>query len=335
MAGCGFAVRRGFVLAAIACTASAQAQAQLQVYSGSCDGSAIAMVGSNRFATVSDEEPVIRTYSFGGGGDLPAQRLFLTSPLGLSAKEEGDFQAAAKIGDTIYWIASFGSGKDGGAEPSRRRFFATHMAPDGTLVPVGATESRRSHVLFDALVEERKLAAYDLAQAALLPPKSPKALNIEGLAANRTGGLVIGFRNPLAGAPGRALLVTLANPGQVVAAKQAPILSEVVTIQLGGRGVRDIVYRPAQSDYLILSGAVDEARDFALYRWSGDPKEDPKQVPIDFGDLNPEALTVLNDGRLLFLSDDGEVKMGQDAKTCKKMPGAQKQFRALLYRAPD
>jgi hypothetical protein len=293
------------------------------------------MVAPDRFATISDEEPTIRTYPLSGGNDIPARRLAIDSPLSLSADEEGDFEAAATIGDTIYWIASLGSGRDGGSEPSRRRFFATRIVAGGTLVLLGSLESRRSNALFDALVHDPKLAAYDLAHGALLPPKSPKALNIEGLSADGKGGLLIGFRNPLAGTLGKALLVTLANPAQVVAGTQAPVLSQAVTIPLGGRGVRDIVYRPRQGDFLILAGAIDERRNFALYRWTGDQNQYPKQLPIDFGDLNPEALTVLSDGRLLFLSDDGEVKASPGAKTCKKVPDALKQFRALIKPSPD
>lgn len=329
-------MKRRFLLAAVlVSTASAPAQADVHVFTGSCDGSAIAMLGPDLFATVSDEEAMIRIFRLEGGSDIAKSRLPVGSPLGLTSDQEGDFEAAARVGDTIYWIASFGSGKDGGAEPSRRRFFATHVAADGLLSLIGTSSSRRGSGLFDALIFDPKLASYDLGHAALLPPKTANALNIEGLAADGEGGLVIGLRNPLAGTPGKALLVTLANPAQVIAGTQAPVLSRVATISLGGRGIRDLVFRPGHKDFLILAGAIDETRDFALFQWSGDPNEKPKELPNDFGDLNPEALTILEDGRLLFLSDDGEVKPIPAGKTCKKLPDAQKQFRGLISQAPD
>ena len=45
-------------------------------------------------------------------------------------------------------------------------------------------------------------------------------------------------------------------------------------------------------------------------------------LKIDFGDLNPEALVVFEDGRLLILSDDGARKVGdltnKDLEECKQ-----------------
>jgi hypothetical protein len=43
-----------------------------------------------------------------------------------------------------------------------------------------------------------------------------------------------------------------------------------------------------------------------LYRWSGVSGEDPEWLKdLDLGTLNPEALIVFPDDRLLILSDDG------------------------------
>lgn len=325
----------GLILAAIACAAGAAPAANEQVYTGSCDGSAIAMIGSDRFVTVSDEDPVLRTYPIGGGSDVPSRRVDLRSSLDLHPDEEGDFEAAARIGDTIYWIASFGSGKHGGEEKSRRRFFGTKVSLDGRLTVLGNARSRSDTTLFDVLTRDPRLAGYKLAEGALLPPKSANALNIESLAANGHGGLLIGFRNPLAGNGAKAIVITLANPAQVVAGTQKPILLGVTEIKLGGRGVRDMIFRPQRNDYLIVAGAIDETRDFAIYRWTGIATDEPTKLSVDLGSLNPEALAVFNDGHLLLLSDDGEQAAPDGDKTCKKLPLAQRHFRAMIRPSLD
>ena len=306
------------------------------VYPGICDGSAVILTGPDRFVTISDEEPAIYGFPLAGGPSI--SRLDLRAALGLPADKEGDFEAAARIGDTIYWIASFGANKNGKAQPTRRQFFATSVAADNTLTVLGSAPGDNGARLFGALINHPKLSGYDWAKAATTPPKSVGGISIEGLAATPSGALMIAFRNapPEKGKKKRekALVVILTNPAEA-AAGATPILSDVVPIDLGGRGVRDIVYRPARGDFLILAGAIDSSGKFALYRWSDTSGRKPHKLFSDFGALNPEGLTLLNDGRLLVLSDDGEVPDLPGGAICKDVPAAQKKFRGMILPSPD
>ena len=322
----------GYLLAAMAFAAAFPATPAPSVYSGICDGSAVVLTGPDRFVTITDEEPAI--YSFPLAGGASTGRLDLHAALGLAPDKEGDFEAAAQIGDTIYWIASFGANKNGKAQPTRRQFFATRVAADGSLTVLGSMPGENGGKLFDALTSQRKLDDYDWAGAATTSPKSRGGISIEGLATTPSGGLLIAFRNAPPKKRKKALIVTLANPA-ATAAGATPILSDVMQISLGGRGVRDIVYRPARGDYLIIAGAIDSSGDFALYRWSGKPGGKPQKLSGDFGTFNPEGLTVMNDGRLLLLSDDGEVSGTSGGATCKDLPAAQKGFRGAIFPSPD
>ena len=310
--------------------------AQEQItYAGSCDGSAAAMLGPGRFVTVSDEENSVRTYAIVGGSDHLDKRIDLSSLFGPELKvQEGDFEAAARAGDIIYWIGSFGSGKKGGAQPARRRFFATRIAADGTLELLGTPQSRTGSALFDALISHPALASYKLADAALLPPKSAGALNIEGLAVDGVGNLRVGFRNPQTASAGYALVVTLANPLDVITKSAPAQIIDVDLIDLEHRGIRDMVYRAAQKDFILIAGTIDEMADFALFRWTGLKSEKPVKLTTNFGQLNPEGVTVLDDRRLLILSDDGEVAPQAGGPVCKDLPADKRQFRGLIMAMP-
>jgi len=327
-------MRKKWALVCLIASAAVGTSGRAADYVGACDGSAVAMIDPLTFVTVSDEEPVLKIYPLNGGTDLQTRRTLLSSSLGFDPKDEGDIEAAAKIGNTVYWIASLGSGKKGGAEPSRRRFFATRVGDKGQLTVLGTPASRASQALFETLVHDPALAPYHLEEAALLPPKSPGALNIEGLAPNGKDGVLIGFRNPTSGPDANAILVDLINPEQVVLGTHAPTLARVIMLDLGRRGIRDIAYRPAHKDYLVLAGAIDEVQNFAIYRWSGDISQKPIKLDADFQGTGPEALVELDDGRLLVLSDDGELK-NADGVPCKKLPEGQKHFRGIIISKPD
>ena len=64
------------------------------------------------------------------------------------------------------------------------------------------------------MLEDPKLAQFDLKTAETITPKEPGGLNIEGLTSTPEGALLIGFRNPIP--EGKALLIPLKNPLDLV-----------------------------------------------------------------------------------------------------------------------
>jgi hypothetical protein len=167
-----------------------------------------------------------------------------------------------------------------------------------------------------------------LGAAAGVLPEQLDGLNIEGLAAWKTDGLLIGFRGPLVAS--RALLVPFTNPASVVSGGRAKF-EKPILLDLGGRGIRSI--DRVKSHYLIVAGPVGDVGTFAIYRWTGEPADSPVlQAQLYFGAVAPEALLPgPNSNEVTLLSDDGssqaEAACGTDTK-------AQQRFRALRVRLP-
>jgi hypothetical protein len=303
-------------------------------FTGVCDASAVEALNADLVAVADDEENSIRVYSYrlGGGAILVRD---LSKFLKVDPRSpEVDLEGAARLYDRVYWISSHGRNAKGKARPSRAQFFATTATvTNGTvdLTPIGQPYH---HLLLDFFREPR-LAVFELWNAALLPPKSPGALNIEGLAATTNGQLLIGFRNPIP--HGKALLVPLQNPSELPDLRPARF-GEPILLDLQGLGIRSMTWFGDR--FLIIAGRFDEGGKSRLFEWKG-RDEPPRPLDnVDFLGLNPEAITCLPDsqreGQLFVTSDDGTLQI--DGKPCKNLKDPeQKYFRALslaLTKAP-
>jgi hypothetical protein len=294
---------------------------------GVCDASAAVAVGPKSFVVAGDENNVLRVYGPTDTTPRPPE-LDLDAFLGLPpGGPEADIEGATRIGDVIYWITSHGADGKGRPRPSGRRLFATRVAVvDGRveLTPIG----KPYESLVQDFVADPELHSFDLAAAAERPPKSPNALNIEGLTATPAGGLLIGFRNPIP--QGKALVVPIENPEEVVAGQAPAGLGTPILLPLHGLGIRSIEYSAARREYLIVAGPDGVQGPFRLYRWTGSPNDAPVEVPdVSFTGLQPEALIVYPDdaNTIEILSDDGTVEIHGVA--CKDLPVEQQVFRSL------
>ncbi|MBK7997174.1 MAG: DUF3616 domain-containing protein [Verrucomicrobia bacterium] len=295
-------------------------------YTGMCDASAVVSLNEEYFAVADDEQSVIRVYSRHQGG-APAHLLNVAPFLGLPRKAaEVDIEGAARLGQHVFWISSHGCNAAGKEQPSRRRFFATTGSVTNGRIdfqPVGRPYS----ALLQDLASDPRLAQFDLAAAARRVPKSPDALNIEGLCATPDGNLLIGFRNPIP--QGKALLVPLLNPVALISGTDRAKFGEPVLLDLDGLGIRSISFR--NDRYWIVAGSYDGGGRSRLYEWfGGEDMPRPMAVP-EFAELNPEAITFFEDADGTHLwagSDDGTRKInGVDCKRLKDP--RQKQFRAV------
>jgi hypothetical protein len=338
---------------AIALTAaistSAAAQQISHTYAGACDGSAGIALDANHFAVADDERNVLRVYKSGSNAapwSLPLDA-FLNAPKKKSGEfKEADIEGAAKVGDDlIYWIGSHARDSGGDAEPARTRLFATRVVThkDG---PRLKTVDMAYEGLREAMLKEPKLAHLKLGEAYRPdkkkngpPPESENGFNIEGLAATRDGGLLVGLRNPRPDK--QAIVIPIENPADLMKNSKPPKFGEPTLLDLEGRGIRSIEYiagKNAGADrYLIVAGPHQDVSEsdikppFALFTWSGKPKDTKvnpvKDVTIP-GGLAPESLFVSLDGSMLtLLSDDG-------TDSCKKAADAKKTFRAWTVPMP-
>lgn len=301
----------------------------VETYFGMCDASAVTMLSPELCLVGDDEDSWLRVYRRPGG--VPVAKYDLTGLLGFTRADEADLEGSARIGDRIYWITSHGNNRKGLEQPSRHRLFAVTTALGNgsvTIRPVGRAYAR----LVEDLLTEPRLRAFDLARATKLPPKTPGALNIEGLAATPEGHLWIGFRNPIP--RGRALLVPLLNPSELLEGQRAR-LGDPVLVDLDGYGIRSLErYRDG---YLIVAGSVDGRGESRLYTWAG-PGTAPRQLDqISFRGVNPEAISIIErEGgpELFVVSDDGTRRIG--GTECKKLKApAQRCFRAMAVPLPS
>jgi hypothetical protein len=289
------------------------------VFTGTCDASGAVRLGGSLVAVADDEDNLLRVYDSAAPG-APVEVVETASMLADARGKhpEMDLEAAARVGERIYWLASHGRKKSGKPAPSRLRLFATDVASDGRLVFAGS--------VYERLVEDlAALPGAGLAAAAARSPSAEGGLNIEGLGATAEGALLLGFRSPV-GPDGRALVVPIENPAAVVERGERAVLGAPRRLDLGGRGVRALE-REGGEHIIVGGGSGAEVVAARLYTWDGRGESVREVAGVRFGDLNPEALAWL-DGRLLVLSDDGERRMG--GRPCKKLrePGARR-FRAV------
>jgi hypothetical protein len=300
-------------IALSACVAVSAAEFSLGprvLFEGAVDGSAGADVGGGFFVGATDENNTLRLYDGNGGPSPKALDVgvgeAVKCALGVENIKECDLEGAAKIGDLIFWIGSHGRNKDAEEKKERQVLFATKLSgagKDAKLEIAGKVYTQ----LLDDLQKDPALAPFDLAKAGKLAPKAEGGLNIESLAADG-GKLWIGFRNPKSKTK-EALLVPLLNPTEIIKEGARAKLGDPLLLNLGEMGVRDMV---AWNDgFLIIAGDfIDRyapgAKPSRVFSWK--PGTEPKDIGVDFGDLNPEAIMVMGEGdkaRVLILSDDG------------------------------
>jgi hypothetical protein len=299
------------------------------VYVGMCDASAAVALNNEFFAVANDEDNSLRIYHAAKGG-LPVFSQDLSALLRVDRKKpETDLEAASWHGDQIYWISSHGRNRDGKFRASRHRFFATKVEEKGGRIQLTAVGRPYVNLLLD-LLRDPRLRVFRLDRASRLPPKAAGALNIEGLCATSEHTLLIGFRNPIP--QNRALIVPLLNPAEVINGKLAR-LGDPLLLDLGGRGIRDIVRW--RNRYVIIAGAHDAAQNSKLFEWSGGSAS-PRELPsVTFTNFNPEALIVYPDNAKPFqvLSDDGTVLI--NGVGCKTLANTNlRKFRAAWITLP-
>jgi hypothetical protein len=294
------------------------------VFQGTSDASAAVAIDPNKFIVGDDENNTLRIYKI--GVQKPIFSCDLTTFLGTTAKNpEADIEAAAKVGNRVYWITSHGRNQDGKFRPNRCCFFAADIVSDNNGINIRPLGRTYQDLLFD-LIENKSDVRKDFIKAAGFASKlkskdleklAPKkeGLNIEGLCASTDGNaLYIGFRNPLhrQGDKKFAIVIPLKNAASVIENGQRPILAQPLLWDLNGLAIRDMAWSPFYKKYFIIAGPSDERRDFALYKWSGDENQQPLLIrklvlPEKF---TPEALITFEDKVQLFiLSDDGSLEI--------------------------
>jgi hypothetical protein len=291
------------------------------IYNGMCDASGAVALDRELFAIADDEDNKLRIYHSITGGP-PVKVFDMSGFLHVDPKEpETDIEAAARVGDRIYWITSHGRNRNAKYRESRLRFFATDIVRANGAFDLKPVGKFYADLLLD-LFNDPRLKKFHLPEAAALAPKSPEGFNIEALSPTPDGKLLIGFRNPLP--QGRALVVPMLNPAEVIDGKPVD-LGDPILLDLGSRGLRAMTLY--EGKFLLVAGAIDSTRDAKLFFWNGGNAK-PQPIGIDVTMFNPEAVAIYpGEKRIQLFSDDGTVLVG--GVPCKKLPSNSRSFRAV------
>lgn len=293
--------------------------AQELAFHGVCDGSGGIALPDGRIATVDDEKaPLIRIFSERGGQPIATVTIPGVSDVG----NEPDLEAGASIGGMSLWIGSHARNSDGEDKPERQVLLGLPVAGilSGSVAP-GTV--RKVTTLRGPL--QRWGAVHDLdLKAAFGPPgethghlaAEKRGVNIEAMAYHPgRRELMIGFRNPVF--DGKALVAPIRNH-EAVLAGDPPDFGDPVRLQLGDRGLRDMVWSERHDAMLLIAGPSGDDGSFALYRWgAGQPAPVPWPVALP-PDFHPETiLAISGTNDLLILSDDGDRTASTDRDECK------------------
>jgi hypothetical protein len=287
-------------------------------HTGLAEASAAGPLDAQHMVVAEDECNTLLVYKFGRPAPV-GKPIDLAGFLGTKDKAS-DLEGAARVGNLIYWISSHSLTKSGKANQWRHRFFATSV--DRTRSPPTVTPFGIPYAgLAKAAAAETRLADLKLEDAAAIPPEEPGGLNIEGLAAWKSDGLLIGFRSPLRDG-NKALLVPLENPSAVVAG-EPPRFASAILLDLGKRGIRSI--DRVGDHYIIVAGPTGNTGSFDLYRWSGGATDKPVLLPASLPAGHAfEALVSIpgtKGKKAVLLSDDGaddDIKCGKPGKAGQK-----------------
>jgi hypothetical protein len=309
-----------------------------RTYRETCDGSGALALDFDHFLDVNDENQDARVYVRAMDA-APLQTLDLAGPLGLAPTDEADLEELARVGARIFAITSHGRRTNGQLDRARYRFAAFDLSgapPSVALTGAGHTTQLLDHMLVsgnwdtpNAAVIAALEASSDLADNDVnsLAPEID-GTNIEGLASNNAGALLIGFRNPRPA--NRAIVVRLVNPDATAAGMTARF-GDATTLDLGGLGIRSMAWSPAHAAILIIAGSHAGGGPYKLYRWTGAFAAQPTFVADISAPAQaaPEAVVPYpgtRDVQIIFDGGDADV----NGSECKDAPVADRVFHSAI-----
>lgn len=291
-----------------------------QHYSGISNASGAIALDGQHFMVGDDEDNLLSIYAQ-DVTDQAMQTIRLSTVFNGEIKDgkdhEIDLEGAAVIDDVYFWIGSHSTSRKGKSRPDRHRLLAIAIKPNGngqfTVIRFGSIYNR----LIADLKKDSRFQVYQLGKAEEIAPKDIGGLSIEGLASTPEKGLLVGFRNPLAGGQvidgrlvqGKALLISLLNPFEVLAGHLAQF-GDPIELDLGGLAIRDIAWYKNQQ-YLIVAGPYHDnsknPESSRLYLWDKSAGK-LDALDVDLAGLNVEAAFFCpgQDCTVQLLSDDGD-----------------------------
>lgn len=211
----------------------------------------------------------------------------------------------------IYAITSHSRAGDGEQKKSREKLVRFRI--EGGSVRAAKVLTG----LKPALLEMHPVLA---AAAEMKDVKTGGGLNIEALEITPDQQrLLISMRSPLL--EQRAIIACVENLAEMFDAEQPPRVSDtLLTLDLGGNGIRGLAWFACLDGYLVIAGPVArEALQFQLWFWSGQPGAPARAVSVPglTGFARAEGISpALIDGRqrIVMVNDDGSREEARFAR---------------------
>ncbi|MBB5872696.1 putative extracellular nuclease [Allocatelliglobosispora scoriae] len=311
---------------------------------GASDASTAVDLGDGAMIVADDETNVLRVYDR-DHSRYPAAT-FDVRAAGLALRDanvtrEIDIEAAARSGNTIYWVGSQGQNSSGNTRLNRQELFATTVTGTGTATTIALGGSYQ-HLRDDLIAWDTANGnVLGLAAAATRAPEGdgvggPSGFNIEAAEFAPDGTtLLLGFRGPLA-TGGKAIVVPVTNIAALVAGNPTTGVTAAfgtpLSWDLAGKGVREL-RRNAANQYVIIAGPTDAgtgaAGEFRFYSWDGDSAHQPvlRSGSLDTAAApgKPESIVevpnpLLNTSTVQVLTDSGDTVLYGDGVIAKEQP---------------
>lgn len=285
-----------------------------QPLTGIYEPSAIQQLPDGRFLVVEDEKQhpfsLVTLHLDGRVSSTPLGTQVQDDSDGFRKLDDLEGMALDRLG-TIYAITSHSRDGDGDEKKSRSKLVRFRIVDDHIAKP------QVINGLKPALLAAHPTLA---AAAEIRGVKDDGGLNIEALEISPDQQrLLICFRSPLL--DNRAIIASVENHTAMFEDGDAPQISNtLITLNLGGHGIRGLCHVPALNGYLVISGpASSEPVQFQLWFWSGQPDEPARRasVPGLPGFEHAEGVCpAIIDGqqRILIVSDDGNRKAERFAR---------------------
>lgn len=211
----------------------------------------------------------------------------------------------------LYVVASHSRTARGDSPESRYRLARLRFDATGKLL-----EARQLDALLQAIVNDVPFLADSIRRT---PARA--GLNIEGLAWDPSGRLVIGLRAPTItestkrehGGQEDAVVLRLKNPDTIFAQLGQPAaMGDVVKLDLHGQGIRGMAYDPRLKSFWVVSGLSAEPgyavkSPWNLWLWKGEQPPRRARLPEGLDLEQPETVTPVEvEGQpYLLLIDEG------------------------------
>jgi hypothetical protein len=285
-----------------------------QPLTGIYEPSAIQQLPDGRFLVVEDEKRVpFSLLTLGADGRISSAPLNAEPMDGAEDLGKLDDLEALTLDRSgrIYALTSHSRDAEGDEKKSRDKLVRFRVEADRVVAPAVVNGLKPALTAAHPVLAEA---------AAILDVKTAGGLNIEALEITPDQQrLLVGFRSPLLDR--HALIAAVENPAAMFEAGAPPrIAATLITLDLGGHGIRGLAYIASLAGYLLISGPVaKEQVQFQLWFWAGKPGDSAQRltVPGLAGFEHAEGISAaMIDGQeyIILVSDDGDRKAGRFAR---------------------